>query len=230
MRLVVSIARHYASPQHLFEDLVQEGALGLIEAVKRFDPEKGFRFSTYATHWIRQTIAGAMDGKSKAIRLPPHVSQMIRRIDRARSIIAMQLGREPTDEQVASAIGIPASQLEQLRQAARATVSLDTNVGDDQTTLGSLIPDASCVDAEESVMSDELIAELQEVMEELSERERIVMAHRLQFTDEEMTEQREDLSIELKLSRERIRQIEVQAIKKLRRLAQKHKLRELLNP
>ncbi|MCW5939696.1 MAG: sigma-70 family RNA polymerase sigma factor [Fimbriimonadaceae bacterium] len=230
MRLVVSIARHYSSPQIPFEDLIQEGAIGLMDAVKRFDPERGFRFSTYATHWIRQTIGRAMDGKAKAIRLPSYVSQTLRKIERARSVLAMQLGREPTEEQVAETLGISTRQLERLTQAARSTVSLDTNIGDDQTTLGSLIPDETCVDAEESVMSEELLQELQGVMEELSERERIVISHRLQLSDEEMAERREDLSAELNLSRERIRQIEVQAIKKLRRLAQKHKLRELLNP
>ena len=230
MRLVINIAKSYHSKAVPLEDLIQEGAIGLMHAVERFDPNKGFRFSTYATHWIRQSIGRAIDNKSKAIRLPAHVSQTLRKIDRARAKVMRELGGEPTSDQVAAELGITGRRLQQLIQSSQEMLSLDMRVGDnDNTTLGSLIRDSSCTDAEESVLSGEIIEELHDVMSELSERERRVMNYRLKLSEAEMMDVRDELSKELQLSRERIRQIEVQAMKKLRRLAQRHKLNDLLN-
>jgi len=231
MRLVINIAKSYHSKAVPLEDLIQEGAIGLMHSVARFDPNKGFRFSTYATHWIRQAIGRAIDNKSKAIRLPAHVSQTLRKIDRARAKVMSELGSEPTSEQVAEELGISSKRLQQLLQSSHEMLSLDMKVGGtENTTLGSLIRDCNCTDPEETVLSDEIIEELHDVMSELSERERRVMTHRLRMSDTEMGEVREELSRELQISRERIRQIEIQAMKKLRRLAQRHKLSDLLSP
>jgi RNA polymerase primary sigma factor len=230
MRLVVSIAKHYANPQTPFEDLVQEGAIGLMHAVQRFDPDRGFRFSTYATHWIRQTIGKALHCKAKAIRLPSYVNQTLRKVERARAVLALQLGREPTDDQVAGALGIHPRQIKRLSQLAQNAVSLDASVGDDQTTLGSLIPDESCVNAEASVISEELIEEIRGFMGELSDQERAVIMYRLNLSADEAGTITETTPVELRLSRERIRQIEIHAIKKLRRLAHLRRLRENLDP
>lgn len=229
MRLVINIAKSYHSRSVPFEDLIQEGAIGLMHAVQRFDPTKGFRFSTYATHWIRQAIGRAIDNKSKAIRLPAHVSQTLRKIDRARAKVMHELGAEPTSEQVAAEMGMSGVRLNQLIKTSQEMLSLDMKVGDnDSATLGSLIEDNSWTSAEDSIISSELIDELYGVMSELSERERRVMTYRLRLSDSEMAEVRDELGQELDLSRERIRQIEIQAMKKLRRLAQRHKLGELL--
>lgn len=230
MRLVISIAKSYHSKSVPIEDLIQEGAIGLMHAVERFDPNKGFRFSTYATHWIRQSIGRAIDNKSKAIRLPSHVSQTLRKIDRVKAKVMREIGSEPTSEQVAAELGISGRRLQQLIESSQEMLSLDMRVGDsDNTTLGSLLKDNSCTDAEESVLSSEIIEELHDVMSELSERERRVMQYRLKMSESEMGVVREEIAEELQLSRERIRQIEIQAMKKLRRLAQRHKLNDLLN-
>lgn len=226
IRLVINIAKSYQSWSIPLEDLIQEGVIGLMTAIDRFDPEKGFRFSTYATHWIRQSVGRAIDGKSKAIRLPAHISQSIRKVERERKAILAETGQEPTPEQIAAALGISVKKLKGLLQASQELVSLDVRVGDDEsTTLGAMIRDERAGDPEAIIINSEIIAELQEVISELSERERRVMNHRLRH-DDGSPSFRDELSEELKLSRERIRQIEIQAIKKLRQIAQRRRLRE----
>src|ERR1043165_6695577 len=142
MRLVINIAKTYRSRAIALEDLIQEGAIGLMQAAERFDPEKGFRFSTYATHWIRQAIGRAIDNKSKAIRLPAHVSQSLRRIEKERLRLARELGTDPSHDQLACALGISARKLITLVQSSQDLLSLDMSVGENSgTTLGGLIRD-----------------------------------------------------------------------------------------
>jgi RNA polymerase primary sigma factor len=228
MRLVINIAKTYRNRAIPLEDLIQEGAIGLMQAAERFDPEKGFRFSTYATHWIRQAIGRAIDNKSKAIRLPAHVSQSLRKIEKERQRLLRELGQEPSPEQLAAAIGISPKKLITLIQSSQDLLSLDMTVGDSGgMTLGGLIKDTSNADPEELVLSNELIQELHRIMLELNEREQRVMRLRFRLDGSEAPLQ-EDIAKELKLSRERVRQIEVQAIKKLRALAQRRRLRDML--
>lgn len=228
MRLVINIARSYRSRSFPLEDLVQEGAIGLMHAINRFDPEKGFRFSTYATHWIRQSIGRAIDYKSKAIRLPAHISQSLRRIDRERMRLTRELGLEPSHEQLAAAMGISPRKLQSILQSGQDLLSLDTKVGEgDSTTLGVLLPDKSETDAEVNVLNQELAQELQVILMELSERERRVMTNRLRMDNEGEGMERDDLAREMQISRERIRQIELQAMKKLRIMASQ-RLRDIL--
>ncbi len=230
MRLVINIAKSYRSRAVPLEDLIQEGAIGLMHAVDRFDPGKGFRFSTYATHWIRQSIGRALDNKSKAIRLPAHISQSLRRIDREKMRLMRELGHEPTHEELAISLGLSPKKLTILLQSSMDMLSLDMRVGDGEgTTLGSLLPDYATVSPEDAVMTTERVEELHEIMTELTERERRVMMQRLRMDEgEELSSIRERLAKEMQISRERIRQIELQAIKKLRTVAHRRKLREIL--
>ena len=229
MRLVINIAKTYRNRAIPLEDLIQEGAIGLMQAAERFDPEKGFRFSTYATHWIRQAIGRAIDNKSKAIRLPAHVSQSLRRVEKERLRLARELGYDPGPEQVAAAMGISAKKLLTLLQSSQDLLSLDMAVGDSGgMTLGGMLKDNTNADPETLMLSQEMITELQRILLELNDREQRVMRLRFRLDGNEMPLQ-EDIAKEMKLSRERVRQIEVQAIKKLRALAQRRRLKDMLN-
>lgn len=228
MRLVINIAKTYRNRSIPLEDLIQEGAIGLMQAAERFDPEKGFRFSTYATHWIRQAIGRAIDNKSKAIRLPAHVSQSLRRVEKERTRLSRELGYDPSTEQIAAAMGISPKKLLTLMQSSQELLSLDMTVGDSGgMTLGGLIKDNDG-DPETMVLSQEMLVELQRILQELNEREQRVMRLRFRLDGTEPPLQ-EDIAKEMKLSRERVRQIEVQAIKKLRALAQRRRLRDMWN-
>jgi RNA polymerase primary sigma factor len=230
MRLVINIAKSYRNRAIPIEDLIQEGAIGLIQAAERFDPDKGFRFSTYATHWIRQSIGRAIDNKGKAIRLPAHVSQSLRKIEKEKAKLALQLGHEPCPEDLAKAIGISPKKLHMLLQSAQEMLSLDMSVGESgTTTLGGLLRDTKNNDPEAAMLDRELALELQRIMLELSDKEQKVMQLRFHIDGSENAPP-EDVARDLKLSRERVRQIEVQAIKKLRILAQRRRLREMLSP
>jgi RNA polymerase primary sigma factor len=227
MRLVINIAKTYRNKSIPLEDLIQEGAIGLMQASQRFDPKRGFRFSTYATHWIRQAIGRAIDNKSKAIRLPAHVSQWLRKIERERMRLARELGIDPSPEQLASAVGLSVKKLMTLIQSSQDLLSLDIPVGEASgMTLGSILPDMVNIDPESMMMSEEMMGELKRILSELNEREQRVM--RLRFQLDEDHAMQDDIAKEMKLSRERVRQIEVQAIKKLRALAQRRRLREIL--
>lgn len=229
MRLVINIAKTYRNRAIPLEDLIQEGAIGLMQAAERFDPDKGFRFSTYATHWIRQAIGRAIDNKSKAIRLPAHVSQSLRKIEKERSRLSRELGADPTPEQIAQAMGISAKKLITLMQSSQDLLSLDMTVGDSGgMTLGGLIKDTTNGDPESLVLDQEMIRELQRILAELNDREQRVMRLRFRLDGNDALLQ-EDIAKDLKLSRERVRQIEVQAIKKLRALAHRRRLRDMLN-
>lgn len=229
MRLVINIAKGYRNRAIPLEDLIQEGAIGLMQAAERFDPEKGFRFSTYATHWIRQAIGRAIDNKSKAIRLPAHVSQSLRRVEKERTRLARELGADPTTDQLAIAMGISPKKLLALLQCSQDLLSLDLPVGEGGgMTLGGLIRDDENEDPEAMMLSQEMIRELQRIMMELNDREQRVMRMRFRLDGNDASLQ-DEIARDMKLSRERVRQIEIQAIKKLRALAQRRRLRELMN-
>lgn len=228
IRLVINIARSYHCPAIPLEDLIQEGVIGLIHAIERFDPEKGFRFSTYATHWIRQAVGRAVDGKAKAIRLPAHISQALRKVDRAREQWRKETGQDPTPEQLSKLLGISLRRLNTLSQAGQELLSLDMSMGDQgETTLGGMVSDRNATDPEQLMIQSEIVEELHDVLMQLTERERRIMDGKLRDSDGS-GQFRERLSHELHISEERVRQIEIQAIKKLRQIAQRRRLKEYL--
>jgi RNA polymerase primary sigma factor len=227
MRLVINIAKGYKCRNIPLEDLIQEGAIGLMQATERFDPDRGFRFSTYATHWIRQSIGRAIDNKGKAIRLPAHVSQSIRRIEKEKERYIQETGSEPNFEQLARLMDMTERKLISVIAAAQEMLSLDNPVGDGMgTTLGGLIQDEGEHDPENKAIQEAVIVELQRILTELNEREQKVMSLRFRMNGEGL--QTDEIANELQISKERVRQIEVQAIRKLRVIAQKKRLRDVL--
>jgi RNA polymerase primary sigma factor len=231
MRLVINIAKGYRNRAIPLEDLIQEGAIGLMQAAERFDPDKGFRFSTYATHWIRQAIGRAIDNKAKAIRIPAHVSQTLRKLEKVRSQLAREVGFEPSTEQLAEMMGINPKKLATLLQTSQELLSLDMNVGDSGgVTLAGLIRDEHGLDPEAAILDREILGELQGILSELNEREQRVMRMRFQLHSEDPeSDEGDGEAKEHRLSRERIRQIEVQAIKNLKRIAARRNSKELLD-
>jgi RNA polymerase primary sigma factor len=216
MRLVINIAKNYHNPLVPFEDLVQEGAIGLMTAAERYDPDKGYRFSTYATHWIRQAISRAIDNKAKAIRIPAHVSETLRKLERTRSLLFREQGEEPTTEQLAQRMGISPRKVTSLMQAGLDPLSLDMLVGEEEnTTLASLINDRSAANPQDAVLSAEMQHELDELMGVLTPREREIMRKRLGF-EGDAAQVLQEIGENMHISRERVRQIEVQALRKLK--------------